>query len=123
MWPTFYAVTTSSCHVLYTLSPVACPDMLCLHCRSVYNESNPYLLERDLLIRSNIEPVGELDFQFLSGKVLIGENVTLTFQNLALRNIRRLGGFGLDFFSKLQAHCCQQHHQSRGHDCMWLACC
>uniref|UniRef100_A0A383VEI5 Uncharacterized protein n=1 Tax=Tetradesmus obliquus TaxID=3088 RepID=A0A383VEI5_TETOB len=65
---------------------------------SVYNVDNPYRLTRDILIRSAFETAGQLDFQFLSGKVLVGQGVTVTLENLVVRNIRKLGGFSLDFF-------------------------
>lgn len=71
-----------------------------MSCRSVFTADKPYLLERDLLVRSTIKPYGQLDFQFLDGKVLIASNITLTFKQLALRNVKKLSGFGLDFFSK-----------------------
>lgn len=56
--------------------------------RAPYNDSNPYRLTRNLLIRSPIEPVGQLDFQFLSSKVLIASGVTVTLEKLVLRNVR-----------------------------------
>jgi hypothetical protein len=54
----------------------------------VYNNENPYRLTRDIVIKSALETAGQLDFQFLSGKVLVGSGVTVTLENLVLRNIR-----------------------------------
>jgi hypothetical protein len=62
--------------------------MLCLVCRSVYSVENPYRLTRDIVIKSAFETAGQLDFQFLSGKVLVGSGVTVTLENLVVRNIR-----------------------------------
>jgi len=39
-----------------------------------------------------------MDFMFLMRKVLLAPNVTLKLDQLVLRNINKLGGFGLDFF-------------------------
>jgi hypothetical protein len=57
-------------------------------CRSVYSVKNPYRLTRDVVIKSAFETAGQLDFQFLSGKVLVGPGVTVTLENLVVRNIR-----------------------------------
>ncbi|KAF6260605.1 hypothetical protein COO60DRAFT_1700220 [Scenedesmus sp. NREL 46B-D3] len=65
---------------------------------SVYSNDNPYRLNRDLVIKSAYDTAGQLDFQFLSGKVLVGPGVTVTLENLVIRNIRKLSGFSLDFF-------------------------
>eukprot|EP00878_Enallax_costatus_P027605 GHUV01029739.1.p1 GENE.GHUV01029739.1~~GHUV01029739.1.p1 ORF type:complete len:319 (+),score=80.47 GHUV01029739.1:267-1223(+) len=65
---------------------------------SAYSPESPYVLDRDLLIRSTLEPFGQLDFAFLLGKVRIASNITITFEQLALRNVKKLGGLGLDFF-------------------------
>eukprot|EP00775_Hariotina_reticulata_P005704 gene5704-5944_t len=67
---------------------------------AVFNEEQPYLLKRDLNIHSVLDPVGILDFQFMQRKVLIASGVTVTMERLALQNIRKLGGFALDFFSE-----------------------
>jgi hypothetical protein len=39
-----------------------------------------------------------MDFVFLMRKVLLAPNVTLTLEQVVLRNVNKLGGFGLDFF-------------------------
>jgi hypothetical protein len=39
-----------------------------------------------------------MDFQFLMRKVLLAPNITLRLEQLVLRNVNKLGGFGLDFF-------------------------
>jgi hypothetical protein len=62
--------------------------MLLLVCRSVYSVENPYRLTRDIVIKCASETAGQLDFQFLSGKVLVGSGVTVTLENLVVRNIR-----------------------------------
>lgn len=68
-------------------------------CRARFNRSNPYVLDRNLTIRSSAPPeLGQMDFQFLARKVLIAPQVTLRLEGLVLRNVNKLGGFGLDFF-------------------------
>ena len=67
--------------------------------RAVFNRTHPYVLDRDLVIRSAEPPeLGQMDFVFLMRKVLVAPNVTLTLDRLVLRNVNKLGGFGLDFF-------------------------
>jgi hypothetical protein len=56
--------------------------------RSVYSNENPYRLTRDIVIKSALATAGQLDFQFLSGKVLVGPGVTVTLENLVVRNVR-----------------------------------
>jgi hypothetical protein len=68
-------------------------------CRARFNRSNPYVLNRNLTIRSSAPPeLGQMDFQFLLRKVLIAPQITLRLERLVLRNVNKLGGFGLDFF-------------------------
>jgi hypothetical protein len=77
--------------VAYALDPPAC--------RAAFNRTHPYVLERDLTIRTSEPPeLGQMDFVFLMRKVLIAPNVTLTLEQVVLRNVNKLGGFGLDFF-------------------------
>lgn len=79
-----------------------CAGVAPLHvvsCRAGFSRSNPYVLDRDLVIRSaSPTALGQMDFQFLTRKVLLAQNVTLKLERLVLRNINKLGGFGLDFF-------------------------
>ncbi len=82
--------------VAVSVSPL---DLACSDRRNLYNRSHPYVLDRDLTIRSSEPPeLGQMDFVFLTRKVLLAPNVTLTLDGLVLRNINKLGGFGLDFF-------------------------
>lgn len=84
-------------HAAFYSNSGCCP--WCCACRARFNRSHPYVLDRDVLIRSSEPPeLGQMDFQFLMRKVLIAENVTLTLESLVLRNVNKLGGFGLDFF-------------------------
>lgn len=73
--------------------------LACCACRARFNRSSPYVLDRNLTIRSSAPPeLGQMDFQFLARKVLIAPQVTLRLEQLVLRNVNKLGGFGLDFF-------------------------
>eukprot|EP00882_Tetradesmus_deserticola_P013577 GHRQ01014414.1.p1 GENE.GHRQ01014414.1~~GHRQ01014414.1.p1 ORF type:complete len:380 (+),score=89.24 GHRQ01014414.1:383-1522(+) len=65
---------------------------------SVYGPGNLFTLRRNLTITSAYQLLGILDFQMLERKVLLDDGVAITFQDIALQNIRKLGGFGLDFF-------------------------
>lgn len=77
--------------VAYALDPPAC--------RAAFNRTHPYVLQRDLTIRTSEPPeLGQMDFVFLMRKVLLAPNVTLTLEQVVLRNVNKLGGFGLDFF-------------------------
>jgi hypothetical protein len=87
----------------------------------VFSVENPYRLTRDIVIKSASETPGQLDFQFLSGKVLIGSGVTVTLENLVVRNIRwaqqqQLQRAGSDQWRKLAIGCAvtalQQWHVS-----------
>ncbi|WIA13591.1 hypothetical protein OEZ85_007157 [Tetradesmus obliquus] len=63
-----------------------------------FGSSKLYTLTRNLTIRSTFKPYGLMDFQLLERKVLIDAGVTVTFSSVVLQNVRKLGGFGMDFF-------------------------
>uniref|UniRef100_A0A383WP55 Protein kinase domain-containing protein n=1 Tax=Tetradesmus obliquus TaxID=3088 RepID=A0A383WP55_TETOB len=63
-----------------------------------FGSSKLYTLTRNLTIRSTFKPYGLMDFQLLERKVLVDAGVTVTFSSVVLQNVKKLGGFGLDFF-------------------------
>jgi hypothetical protein len=64
------------------------------------------VLTRDVTIASAAPPgLGQMDFQFLIRKVLLAPNVTLTMDGLVLHNMKKLGGFNLDFFMVRASAC------------------
>ncbi|KAF6251428.1 hypothetical protein COO60DRAFT_620396 [Scenedesmus sp. NREL 46B-D3] len=73
----------------YQLKPSAWAD---------YGSGNMFVLRRNITIHSTYEPLGLMDFQLMERKVLLDAGVTLTFHDIVLQNVRKLGGFGLDFF-------------------------
>jgi hypothetical protein len=85
--------------------------LYCSH-RAIFNRTNPYVLERNLTIRSSAPPeLGQMDFRFLMRKVLLAKGITLTMDYLVLRNINKLGGFGVDFFMVSRSCACSKHQQ------------
>eukprot|EP00775_Hariotina_reticulata_P006955 gene6955-7171_t len=63
-----------------------------------YTAESPLVLRRNFTVRSSVQPYGLMDFRLLENKVLIAAGVVVEFRSIVLQNVRKLGGFGLDFF-------------------------
>jgi hypothetical protein len=87
--------------------------LLLCSCRAIFNRTHPYVLDRNLTIRSSAPPeLGQMDFRFLTRKVLLAKDITLRLDNLVLRNINKLGGFGVDFFMVRRCACDKQRQHA-----------
>jgi hypothetical protein len=73
------------------------------------------VLNRSLTIQAAEPPaLGQLDFQYLLRKVLLAPNVTLRLDWLALSNVKKLGGYNLDFFMVRAPVCASGQASMRG---------
>lgn len=69
----------------------ACLLRVLLPTNRYITEETPFMLMRDFMITSTVNPATVIDYQYLAHRVALGDGqtpVTFTFQNVTLVNVR-----------------------------------